>query len=67
MRYLSLFTAFSILLMFSCVTPKIHNDLVEENEANKKNIIQNNKKLLQLENEISFKQIEINKNKKKTK
>jgi len=65
MRYLSLFTAFSILLMFSCVTPKIHNDLVEENEANKKNIIQNNKKLLQLENEISFKQIEINKNKKK--
>jgi len=65
MKYLSLFTAFSILLMFSCVTPKIHNDLIEENKTNKKNIIQNNKKLLKLENEISFKENEINKNKKK--
>lgn len=65
MRYLSLFTAFSILLMFSCVTPKIHNDLIEENETNKKNIIQNSKKLFNLENEISFKENEINKNKKK--
>ena len=65
MRFLTLFTVLSILFMFSCVTPKIHNDLVEENETNKKNIIQNSKKLLKLENEISFKKNEINNKKKR--
>ena len=65
MRFLTLFTALSILSMFSCVTPKIYNDLVEENETNKKNIIQNSKKLLKLENEISFKKNEINNKKKR--
>ena len=65
MRRSSLFTVLSILFMFSCVTPKIHNDIVEENETNKKNIIQNSKKLLKLENEISFKKNEINKKKKR--
>ena len=59
MRFLNSFTALSILFMFSCVTPKIHNDLVEENETNKKNIIQNSKKLLKLENEISFKRMKL--------
>tara|TARA_Y100001933_G_scaffold206427_1_gene209250 strand:- start:3091 stop:4086 length:996 start_codon:yes stop_codon:yes gene_type:complete len=65
MKFLSFFTALLTLLMFSCVTPKIHNDLIEENETNKKNIIQNSKKLLKLENEISFKKNEINKNQKR--
>ena len=65
MKFLSFFTALLTLLMFSCVTPKIHNDLIEENETNKKNIIQNSKKLFKLENEISFKKNEINKNQKR--
>ena len=65
MKFLSFFTALLTLLMFSCVTPKIHNELIEENETNKKNIIQNSKKLLKLENEISFKKNEINKKKKR--
>ena len=53
MRNSILLFALSLFFVSSCVSPKIHNDLVTDYEKNQKNINQKDKKILKLSDEVS--------------
>ena len=47
-----LFFTISLLFATSCVSPKIHNALVSENENNRTNLTQKEKEVLKLSDEV---------------
>lgn len=52
MRRLISFSLLLLLIISSCVTPKVHNALIAENEVNQRSIIEKDKQLLKLSDEI---------------
>ena len=55
-----LFFAISLLFATSCVSPKIHNALVSENENNRTNLTQKEKEVLKLSDEVEELTLNVN-------